>query len=372
MGNSDNNKMKHLCLFIAQKVKLLEKLDSGVSVKRLTEEYGVGKSTIDDLNKQKGPTISINVSTVTEFVFLGLPQFRPIQCLLFVLVLAAYAVVLLGNLLIVVTVYGEPRLFQSPMYFFLTNLSFDISLGSVATPKLLTDLASSSRSITFVCRMVQVFLIHFIGGSEMLLVTLMAYDRYMAICHPLTYMAIMNRPFCIKLLLSCWAGGLIHATIQMALLLQLPFCGPNELDNFHCDLPQLVKLSCADTYMTETIVVANSGLLSLICFLALMASYGVIVATLRGHFRESGGKALSTCSAHLIVVCISFVPCMFVYLVPFSRSKTDKLASVFYTLIVPSLNPIIYTLRNRDMSEAMGRLKNKCPCSHSSVKGEQI
>ncbi|XP_066486940.1 olfactory receptor 4Q3-like [Tiliqua scincoides] len=321
--------------------------------------------------KPRDPPVSINVSTVTEFVFLGLPHVRPIQLLLFILVLAAYTIVLLGNLLIVVTVHGEPRLLQSPMYFFLTNLSFfDIALGSVATPKLLTVLVSNNRTITFLGCMVQISFIHLIGGSEMLLVTLMAYDRYMAICHPLTYTAVMNRPYCIKLLLSCWAGGFIHATIQMALLLRLPFCGPNKLDNFHCDLPQVVKLACADTYITELLVVANSGLLSLVCFLVLVASYGVIMATLRGHFRESGGKALSTCSSHLIVVCISFVPCMFVYLVPFSRSQTDKMASVFYTLIVPSLNPIIYTLRNRDMSEAMGKLKNKCPCSLSSVKGQ--
>ncbi|XP_044278317.1 olfactory receptor 4Q3-like [Varanus komodoensis] len=318
-------------------------------------------------------TIPTNVSAVTEFIFLGHSSSRSIQLLLFVLVLAAYATVLVGNLLIVVTVHGEPHLHQSPMYFFLANLSiFDIALGSVATPKLLTDLISYSRTITFVGCMVQIFFIHFIGGSEMLLVTLMAYDRYMAICHPLTYMTIMNRPHCIRLLTSCWAGGLIHTTTQMVLLLRLPFCGPNQLDNFHCDLPQVIKLACADTYATELLVVANSGLLSLVCFLALLASYGVIVASLRGHFRESGGKALSTCSSHLIVVFISFVPCIFVYLVPFSRSHMDKVASVFYTLIVPSLNPIIYTLRNRDMSKAMGRLKNRCLFSHSTVKAEKL
>ncbi|XP_063158646.1 olfactory receptor 4Q3-like [Candoia aspera] len=319
-----------------------------------------------------GLIIPINDSTVTEFVFLGHSNSRPVQLLLFVLVLAAYTTCLMGNLLIVVTVHGEPHLYQSPMYFFLANLSiFDITLSSLATPKLLTDLVSCSRTISFMGCMIQIFFIHFIGGSEMLLVTLMAYDRYMAICHPLTYMGSMNRPRCIKLLSSCWAGGLIHTTTQMVLLLQLPFCGPNTLDNFHCDLPQVIKLACVDTYITELLVVANSGLLSLVCFLALLASYSVIVGSLQGHFRESGGKALATCSSHLIVVFISFVPCMFVYLVPFSRSHMDKVASVFYTLIVPSLNPIIYTLRNRDMSNAMGRLKNKCPFLHSSWKVEQ-
>ncbi|KAM3823777.1 olfactory receptor 4Q3-like [Vipera latastei] len=320
-----------------------------------------------------GLLMALNDSTVTEFIFLGHSNSRPIQLLLFVLVLAAYTICLVGNLLIVVTVHGEPHLSQSPMYFFLANLSlFDITLGSLATPKLLTDLVSCSRTISFVGCMIQIFFIHLIGGSEMLLVTLMAYDRYMAICHPLTYMTRMNRPRCIRLLALCWAGGLIHTTIQMFLLLQLPFCGPNTLDNFHCDLPQVIKLACVDTYVTELLVVANSGLLSLVCFLALLASYSIIVSSLRGHFKESGGKALATCSSHLIVVFISFVPCIFVYLVPFSRSHTDKVASVFYTLIVPSVNPLIYTLRNRDMSNAMRKLKKRCPFLPSSGNMERV
>ncbi|XP_015677478.2 olfactory receptor 4Q3-like [Protobothrops mucrosquamatus] len=320
-----------------------------------------------------GLLMTLNDSTVTEFILLGLSNSRPIQLLLFVLVLATYTICLVGNLLIVVTVQGEPHLSQSPMYFFLANLSlFDITLGSLATPKLLTDLVSCSRTISFMGCMIQIFFIHLIGGSEMLLVTLMAYDRYMAICHPLTYMTRMNRPCCIRLLAACWAGGLIHTTTQMFLLLQLPFCGPNTLDNFHCDLPQVIKLACVDTYVTELLVVTNSGLLSLVYFLILLASYGIIVSSLRGHFKESGGKALGTCSSHLIVVFISFMPCIFVYLVPFSRSHADKVASVFYTLIVPSVNPLIYTLRNRDMSNAMRKLKKRCPFLPSSRNMEQV
>uniref|UniRef100_A0A8C5RNB9 G-protein coupled receptors family 1 profile domain-containing protein n=1 Tax=Laticauda laticaudata TaxID=8630 RepID=A0A8C5RNB9_LATLA len=201
---------------------------------------------------------------------------------------------MMGNLLIVVTVHGEPHLSESPMYFLLANLSiFDIMLGSLATPKLLTDLVSCNRTISFMSCMIQIFFIHLIGGAEMLL---------------------MNRSCCIRLLASCWAVGLIHTTTQIFLLLKLPFCGPNTLDNFHCDLPQVIKLAC--------------------------------------NFRESGGKVLATCSSHLIVVFISFVPCIFVYLVPFSRSHMDKMASVFYTLIVPPINLIIYTLRNGDMKNA--------------------
>ncbi|XP_053120198.1 olfactory receptor 4Q3-like [Hemicordylus capensis] len=303
----------------------------------------------------------MNGSTVTEFIFLGLSRSRPIQFLLFGLVLAFYTVILLGNLLIVVTVYREPRLLQSPMYFFLTSLSIiDTSLGSVTIPKMVVDLLSCGRTISFGGCMAQLFFLHFFGGSEMFLLTLMAYDRYVAICHPLTYPTTMNRLRCIKLLTSCWAGGFIHSSTQLVLILRLPFCGPNKLDSFYCDVPQVVRLACTDTYITEILMVVNSGLLSLICFLVLLVSYGVILASLRGHFRESGGKALSTCSAHLTVVSLIFVPCLFVYLIPFSSSSVDKMASVFYTVVTPALNPIIYTLRNREIKEAMRRLKDKC------------
>ncbi|XP_066484702.1 olfactory receptor 4Q3-like, partial [Tiliqua scincoides] len=299
----------------------------------------------------------MNVSTVTEFVFLGLSHSRHIQLLLFVLVLVCFLTILLGNLLIVVTVHAEPRLLQSPMYFFLANLSIiDTSIGSVTIPKMLADLMSCGRTISFGGCLAQVFFLHFFGGTEMLLLTLMAYDRYVAICHPLTYTITMNRPHCIKLLTFCWAGGLIHTGTQLVLVLRLPFCGPNKLDNFYCDVPQVVRLACADTYIPEILMAANSGLLSLVCFLVLLVSYGVILSTLRGHFKEGGGKALSTCSSHLTVVSLFFLPCLFVYLIPFSNSSVDKMASVFFTLITPGLNPMIYTLRNREIKEALRRI----------------
>ncbi|XP_061447454.1 olfactory receptor 4Q3-like [Rhineura floridana] len=320
-----------------------------------------------------GSATSMNSSTVTEFIFLGLSYSRSIQILLFLLVLVCYMAILLGNLLIVVTVHAEPRLLQSSMYFFLAGLSIiDTSVGSVAVPKMVADLASSSQTISFGGCMTQIFFLHFFGGTEMFLLTLMAYDRYVAICHPLTYTATMNRPHCMRLLISCWAGGFIHSSTQLVLLLRLPFCGPNKLDNFYCEFPQVVKLACVDTYVTEILMAANSGLLFLVCFLVLLVSYGVILATLRGHFKESGRKALSTCSSHLSVVSLFFVPCLLVYLVPFSSSSVDKMASIFYTTITPALNPIIYTLRNQEMKEAMGRLKKQCHFFYSSVKGENV
>uniref|UniRef100_A0A8D0BRW4 Olfactory receptor n=1 Tax=Salvator merianae TaxID=96440 RepID=A0A8D0BRW4_SALMN len=306
-------------------------------------------------------TASMNATRVSEFVFLGFSRSHSTELLLLVLILTCYAVILLGNLLIMVAVYTEHHLLHSPMYFFLANLSiFDAALGSVATPKMVADLVSYSRTISFGGCMAQVFFLHFFGGAEMLLLTLMAYDRYVAICHPLTYTTTMNRPRCIRLLATCWAGGFIHSITQLVLVLRLPFCGPNELDNFYCDVPQVVRLACTDTFVIEILMVTNSGLLSLVCFLILVISYCVILVTLRGHFKESGRKALSTCSSHLMVVSLFFVPCLFVYLIPFSNGSLDKMISVFYTAITPALNPIIYSLRNQEMREAINRLRKHC------------
>ncbi|XP_034267425.1 olfactory receptor 4Q3-like [Pantherophis guttatus] len=314
-----------------------------------------------------GPITFMNASRVTEFTFLGLSKSGPTQLLLSVLVMMCYTAILLGNLLIVLTVHIDPRLLKSPMYFFLANLSIlDTALGSVVVPKLATDLITQSRTISFGDCMSQLFFLHFFGGSEMLLLTLMAYDRYVAICHPLTYTTTMNRPRCIRLLCFCWVGGLLHSSSQVFLVLRLPFCGPNEVDNFFCDVPQVVKLACVDTHVTEILMVANSGLLSLVCFVILLISYGIILSTLQGRFKKSGGKALYTCSSHLTVVSLFFLPCLFVYLVPIFSATLDKVSSVFYTTITPFLNPMIYSLRNQEIKEAMGRVKKKCIFFHWS------
>ncbi|XP_007442728.2 olfactory receptor 4Q3-like, partial [Python bivittatus] len=302
------------------------------------------------------PVILMNVSRVTEFVFLGLSRSRYNQLLLSVLFVMCYTAILLGNLLIVLTVHIDPRLLRSPMYFFLANLSIlDTALGSVVVPKMATILITCGRTISYGDCMSQLFFLHFFGSSEAFLLILMAYDRYVAICHPLTYTTKMNRP------LSCVSVGLglLHSASQLFLVLRLPFCGPNELDNFFCDVPQIVKLACVDTRVTEILMVANSGLLSLVSFIILLVSYGIILSTLQGHFRESGGKALNTCSSHLTVVSLAFLPCLFVYLIPIFSSSVDKVASVFYTTITPFLNPIIYTLRNREMEEAMSQITKK-------------
>ncbi|XP_054850167.1 olfactory receptor 4Q3-like, partial [Eublepharis macularius] len=241
-------------------------------------------------------------------ILLGLSHSRTPQLILFTWVLACYITILFCNFLIVVTIHVEPHLLHSPMYFLLSSLSLiDMSLGFMAAPKTMANLMACGHTISFGGCMAQLFFLHLFGGAEMLLLAIMAYDHYVATCHLLRYMAIMDRPRCFRLLMVCWVGGLIYTTIQMVVVTQLPFCGSNVLDNFYCDIPQVIKLACTETFVIELLMVANSRLLSLPCFLILLISYAVILATLQGYFRKGSGKALSTCSSHHIVVSLIYL-----------------------------------------------------------------
>ncbi|XP_004698913.1 olfactory receptor 4Q3 [Echinops telfairi] len=301
-----------------------------------------------------------NNSKVSEFVLLGLSSSWELQLFLFLIFFMIYLAIVLGNLLILVTVRVDAHLLQSPMYYFLGHLSFiDLCLSCVTVPKMLADFLRQGKSISFSGCLAQIYFLHFLGASEMFLLTVMAYDRYVAICNPLHYLTVMNRQLCLQLVCACWCGGFIHSITQVTLVIQLPFCGPNELDNFYCDVPQVIKLACMNTYVVEVLMVSNSGLLSLICFLVLLFSYAVILMTLKTRFRQGQIKALSTCASHLAVVSLIFVPCVFIYLRPFCSFSVDKVFSVFYTVITPMLNPLIYTLRNTDMKTAMQKLRRK-------------
>ncbi|XP_066486923.1 olfactory receptor 4Q3-like [Tiliqua scincoides] len=303
----------------------------------------------------------MNGSTVTQFVLLGFSGSQSAQLLVLLLVSICYTIVLVGNLLILVTVWTDTKLFQCPMYFFLANLSLlDISLGSVASPKLLTNILISRCTISYAGCMVQIFTVHFFEAVEMFLLAVMAYDRYVAICHPLRYTTIMDRQRCISLLLLCWVGGLIHGISQTMITTRLPFCGPNILDNFFCDITQLKKLSCSDIFVSEILYVFSDSLIILPNLLTLLVSYVTILVTLCGRFGKGGRKGLSTCGSHLMVVFLLYGPLLFVYLKPSSASKVDKMASIFYLVVTPVLNPLIYSLRNQEMKGAMAKLKNKC------------
>ncbi|XP_067388079.1 olfactory receptor 4Q2-like isoform X1 [Emydura macquarii macquarii] len=297
-----------------------------------------------------------NHTMVTEFVLLGLSHYRQVQLVFFVLFLLSYMVTVLGNLLIIVTIQANSCL-TSPMYFFLCNLSFiDLCYSSVTSPRMLADLLSQRKTISFNGCMAQLFLLHFVGASEMFLLTVMAYDRYVAICKPLRYMSIMSRPVCCMLVVGCWMGGFVHSIVQTILTVHLPFCGPNKIDNYFCDVPPVIRLACTNIYIIELLMVSNSGLISLVCFLVLLVSYTVILVTVSLRLRDGKWKALSTCASHIMVVTLFFGPCMFIYLRPFSNFSADKGVSIIYTVLTPMANPLIYTLRNKEVKDSMRRL----------------
>ncbi|GAB1286552.1 Olfactory receptor [Apodemus speciosus] len=282
-----------------------------------------------------------------------------VQKVCFVLFLPVYLATLLGNGLIVVAVSVSKTL-DSPMYFFLSSLSLvEICYSSTIAPKFLTDLLAKIKTISLKGCLAQIFFSHFLGVAEILLLVIMAYDRYVAICKPLHYMNIMSRQVCHMLVAGSWLGGFIHSIIQVLITIPLPFCGPNVIDHYFCDLQPLFKLACTDTFMEGVVVMANSGLISIISLFILVSSYAIILISLRNHSAEGRRKALSTCASHIIVVILFFGPATFIYLRPSSSFTEDKLVSVFYTVITPMLNPIIYTLRNAEVKNAMKKLWGK-------------
>ncbi|EDL27481.1 olfactory receptor family 4 subfamily B member 1B [Mus musculus] len=300
-----------------------------------------------------------NKNNITELIFTGLFQDPEVQKVCFVLFLPVYLATLLGNSLIVVAVSISKTL-HSPMYFFLSSLSLvEICYSSTIVPKFITDLLVKVKTISLKGCLAQIFFSHFLGVAEILLLVVMAYDRYVAICKPLHYMNIMSRQVCHMLVGGSWLGGLIHSIIQIIITIPLPFCGPNVIDHYFCDLQPLFKLACTDTFMEGVVVMANSGLISIISLFILVSSYAIILISLRKHSAEGRRKALSTCASHITVVILFFGPATFLYLRPSSSFTEDKLVAVFYTVITPMLNPIIYTLRNAEVKNAMKKLWGK-------------
>ncbi|XP_054850182.1 olfactory receptor 4N2-like [Eublepharis macularius] len=296
---------------------------------------------------------------VKEFVLLGLSQTREIQLCLFFLFLFIDSLLLPVNILIILTIWSNPRL-RSPMFFFLGNLAFlDLCYCAITPPKMLADLYSRQKAISYWGCMAQIFFLHWLGAAEFLLLIGMAFDRYVAICHPLRYGNVVSKGVCWSLIASVWLLGLMHSLIQFIPIIHLPFCGPNRLDNFFCDINQIIKLACTDTYALEFVMFVNSGLATLMCFILLLLSYGALLAKVRSSSTKGKRKTASTCVTHIIIVFIMFAPAIYMYCRPFQDFPLDKIVAIFHTVVFPLMNPMVYTLRNNEIKLAIRKMVTK-------------
>ena len=285
-----------------------------------------------------------NQNNVTEFVFMGLWGNKTIELVLFFLFLLCYLAVLMGNFIILLTITCS-HLIQQPMYYFLCHLSLmDLCYTSTVVPRLIRDLAAARKNISYNNCLTQLFTAHLLAGVEMFILVPLPPARCLPTVTHLHYLVIMNRHRCNMLIIKAWVVGFWHAIALLLMVLKLPFCGPNQIDHYICDVKPLLKLVCRDIHVVSILGIANSGMVVVVIFLVLVASYIVILYNLRTHTSAGRRKALSTCSSHITVVVLFFVPCIYTYVLPAGSENKDKEISVFYTVIAPMLNPLIYTL----------------------------
>lgn len=300
----------------------------------------------------------VNFTLVTEFILLGLTDRAELKVVLFVLFLLIYTISLVGNLGMLILIQITPKL-QTPMYHFLSCLSFvDACYSSVFAPKMLLNFFVERETISFSACIMQYFFFVSLLTTEGFLLAAMAYDRYVAIVNPLVYTVAMTKRVCMVLVIGSCVGGLINSLTHTIGLVKLSFCGPNIISHFFCDLPPLLKLSCSDTSMNELLLLIFSGIIAMITFLVVMVSYVFIVATiLRIRSAASRHKAFSTCASHLTAVTLFYGSISFSYIQPSSQYslQQEKVVSVFYTLVIPMLNPVIYSLKNKEVKDAVKR-----------------
>ncbi|XP_005408008.1 PREDICTED: olfactory receptor 10AG1-like [Chinchilla lanigera] len=300
-----------------------------------------------------------NMTTFMEFVLLGFSDIPDLRWILFGIFLLIYLTIVLCNSIIILITQVEPTL-QSPMYFFLSNFSFlEICYVTATIPRMLMDLCTQKGTISLLACATQMCFVLTLGGTECLLLTAMAYDRYVAICHPLHYALIMNHKFCAQLVAASWICGIPVMIGQTCQIFSLPFCGSNRIHHFFCDIPPVLKLACGDTFENEIAVYVVAVVFVMAPCLLIIMSYGRIISNILKMPLVGGrAKAFSTCSSHLIVVVLFYGTAIITYLQP-KPSQSEgggTLISLFYTILIPTLNPIIYTLRNNDIMFALRKL----------------
>ncbi|XP_006877828.1 PREDICTED: olfactory receptor 5V1-like [Chrysochloris asiatica] len=299
-----------------------------------------------------------NLTTITEFILTGLSDLPEVRYPLFVVFAAIYQITLLGNGAILLAIGTEKKL-HTPMYYFLANLSLlDIFCPSATVPKMLQNLLSEKQSISFVGCVLQLFFLVALAGTEVFLLSVMAYDRYVAICFPLRYTLIMTKWLCVQLTAGTWAAGFLNSLLHTVFTFRLSFCKSNRVNQYYCDIPPVVALSCSSTYVAEMVLLLEGGILGISACLITGISYIYIISTiLKIRSAEGKRKAFSTCASHLLVVCLFYGTTIFTYIRPSSGHYSlarDRLISMLYGVITPMLNPIIYSLRN---SEVIGALR---------------
>ncbi|KAM9659486.1 olfactory receptor 10AG1-like [Trichechus inunguis] len=303
-----------------------------------------------------------NLTELMEFVLLGFADIPHLQWFLFGLFLIIYIVILMSNGTIFLITKMDPAL-QSPMYFFLSHFSFlEICYVSATLPKMLMNLGTQRRRISLVACAAQTCFVLMFAGTECLLLAVMAYDRYVAICNPLHYPLVMNHRVCIQLVTGSWTIGIPIMIGQTYQIFSLPFCGSKQINHFFCDILPILKLACGDIFVNETVVYISSVLFGMVPFLLILGSYTKIISIiLKLPSATSRAKAFSTCSSHLMVVVLFFGSGIITYLRPYTRHSegTDKVISLFYTILIPMFNPMIYTLRNNDVIMALRKLLSK-------------
>ncbi|XP_030395575.1 olfactory receptor 12D1-like [Gopherus evgoodei] len=304
-----------------------------------------------------------NKTEVSDFVLLGLTNLQGLKNFLFSFFLLLYMANVLGNGTIIVIVVAEPRL-HTPMYFFLGNLSIlDICFSTVAVPKMLSSFLSENQTISFAGCLAQLHFFHLIGSTEAMLLAVMAYDRYVAICKPLHYRLVMNSRACLFLAVATWSSGFLHALMSTVMTSLLHFCGPNLVPHFFCDIKPLLSLACSSTHLNLTLLNIDAGVLGLSSFILTLFSYIYIISflLLKVHSQENRRKAFSTCTSHLTVVFLFYMPSISNYMIPFPGfpSERDMIPTLMYCIVTPVLNPLIYTLKNKEVKSTLKKFLNR-------------